>query len=62
LAELEEIFFELDEHYYLPHHLFLYCAYAGAKVHTSVADVRDYSAMVRAMEETKEKLGPIHTV
>jgi hypothetical protein len=35
---------------------------SGAKVHTAVADVRDYDALAKAMEETKEKLGPVHTV
>jgi NADP-dependent 3-hydroxy acid dehydrogenase YdfG len=35
---------------------------SGAKVHTAVADVRDYDTLAKAMEETKETLGPVHTV
>lgn len=34
----------------------------GANVHTAAADVRDYEALETAFAETREALGPIHTL
>ncbi len=34
----------------------------GAEVVTSIADVRDPGALVRAVDKTAERLGPIHTL
>ncbi|MDG4560579.1 MAG: SDR family NAD(P)-dependent oxidoreductase [Candidatus Competibacter sp.] len=34
----------------------------GARVSTHAADVRDYPALEKAMRDTREELGPIHTL
>lgn len=34
----------------------------GAEVHTAVADVREYEALEAAFAQTREALGPIHTL